>query len=262
MAKKSLFFYVVVSFLIISGFIYFYPHWATSPLMIVLFATVFNFVIGTYWKESFKLAVINYVWILLLSFFVITTSIVMIAEGQSGTPPKLLWPMFLMVIGVPLTIIVINWKGKRHFGYSLFDKILYKTKRLLGGKHNSNKRYRNHHKDKSKKILYIIIFVLLVIIFIQIKPFEGNSFKNLIPSEENLDSSKIDSIEQLRTDPEKISEFCVSFCKQECGFKGTPTIVRFKSNDYFICRCCERTYNFDYDTGEEIKDVLSYLKRK
>lgn len=139
MARKGVIFYVFISFLLIGVITFFSYAIVGSPMAILLFAVIFRSIIGTHWKDSFKLAVINYVWILIFSFFFVTAEIMMTLQGQSTSGEGLIWAFFVMIIGIPLTTIVINWTGNKNFDYSLFDKIL---NRLSNKRHSRHKFYK------------------------------------------------------------------------------------------------------------------------
>ena len=126
MGRKKLIFYVFVSFLLIGLIGIFLQTLLASPLSILILAVIFKLIIGTHWKDSFKLAVINYIWILIFFTFFITADLMATLNGQTTSGKGLARFIFLMIIGIPLTTIVINWSGDKHFDYSLFDKILNK----------------------------------------------------------------------------------------------------------------------------------------
>ena len=148
MGRKSIVFYVFVSFFIISLFGLFFTNWIASPLVIILFAIIFKYIIGTQWKDSFKLGVLNYIWIIIFNVFFLGAELIMSVQGQSDSGKEIVWAFFLMVIGIPLTTISINWKRHRHFDYSFFDNLMYK------------------HRINQKTVIISIIVVLVLIFLI------------------------------------------------------------------------------------------------
>ena len=164
MAKKSTFFYVLVSFLLFGVFAIFLPDYVSSPLSIIILAVIFKIAIGTHWKDSFKLSIINYVWILIFSLFVITAEIIMTIQGQETSGKGLIWAFFLIIIGVPLSLIVLNWTGKRKLPYSLLDRIFYKLKGSKKNQFQTRRKSKENIKAqkhgwkkqrKSKKKVYL-----------------------------------------------------------------------------------------------------------
>ncbi len=109
-----------------------------SPLTILILAVIFKSIIGTNWRDSFVASVINYCWILIFSIFAVVATL--FAGDASGFTVA----FFMILIGTPVTLIILNWTGNRKFPYSLFDKILYKLK----GNKSKNKRKRKKRRNK------------------------------------------------------------------------------------------------------------------
>ncbi len=155
MVRKSLIFYVFISFLFIGLFAIILPNWISSPTTIILLAVIFKYIIGTHWKDSFKLAVINYVWILIFSILFITAEMIMTIQGQITSGKGLTWAFLLMIIGIPLTMIVINWTGNKNFEYSLFDKVFLKS----STRRNSHHRYHKRPENKNSITHFFMRFI-------------------------------------------------------------------------------------------------------
>lgn len=125
MHKRNVLFYVFVSFLILGVIAYFYFEWIASPVSIILFAIIFKYIIGTHWKNSFKLAALNYLWVLLFSLLFIGATMMATIHGEGTGNTGLLWAIALLVIGIPITTIALNWTGTRKFEPSILDKFLH-----------------------------------------------------------------------------------------------------------------------------------------
>ncbi|MBT7902559.1 hypothetical protein HN587_01760 [Candidatus Woesearchaeota archaeon] len=149
MARKSLLFYVFISFFLFSVFAFFFPRVLAAPITIIPLAILFKYIIGTNWKDSFKLGAINWVWMAIMSIFVMMTELNFLIQGLNSPNIGVMWVFLVLVIGIPLTTIIINWKGNKHFDSSLFDKL----SNNLSNKHNSSNKTHSHHKHKlAKKI--------------------------------------------------------------------------------------------------------------
>lgn len=151
MKKRSHFFYVLTSFLIFGIFAMFLPDWVMSPLTIVLLAIIFHTVIGTHWKDSFKLSIINYIWILFIGLIFVVGEPFVLAQGGNASGKGLAWLFLLVVIGTPLSLIVLNWTGNKKLPYSLLDKVLSRKNHRNTSSRRTQRGRRKHSRNKSKK---------------------------------------------------------------------------------------------------------------
>jgi hypothetical protein len=84
----------------------------------------------------------------MLSGVSIAAEFIMIIQGQGTSGKGLSLAFFLIIIGVPLTLITLNWTSNRRLPYSAFDKLL---SQFFRQKKRPFKRKRYNHKQKRKR---------------------------------------------------------------------------------------------------------------
>lgn len=141
MATRNTWFRVFVAFLLLSIFALFFPNWVPSLFTIVILAVIFQTVLGVSWQECFKLSIINYVWILVLNIFMLAAMMMAVATGGVVSGMGVVWVILFMVVGVPLTSIVLNWRGKRKLPRNMLDKLLPSN----SNRRPRHKRFRRKH---------------------------------------------------------------------------------------------------------------------
>ncbi len=105
--------------------------------------------------------------------------------------------------GYPQSFILI---GIIWIGLSVYFKLYKKNKWPFNRSFQRRKNERGYRRNNSKKILYLIIFVLVaIIIFILFKPFD------------NLDINKL---KNLISSPHDSERMCFSLCQLECEQKN------------------------------------------
>lgn len=217
----------VVSFVIIFVLGLIHLGFLSTWFSIIIFAIIFHFVIGTNWKESFMLGFINFMWILVFLLFVTLMGNIML--------------VLVPVIGVPITMIFLNWTGNRHSPHSFLDNI------FRGGRHRSNHHRNNHHRGNSSRGLKIVIVILvLVILFMYFKPsMNSQSVSKIINLFPNINSIPYftQTKEETSQFPDKTGQAlwkALEICESQCigyGEKGDYRVI-YTSDEYKVdCEC-------------------------
>jgi len=122
--RKNLFLDIVIVFILLGAYSYFFPDYISGPGTIVVVALMAKFIIGTHWKDSFKLGLINFVWIFIVSFLIFAQQISSMFSANQ-TNDDFVLPLFIIVMGSLITYITLTWTGSRRIPYSLFDKLIF-----------------------------------------------------------------------------------------------------------------------------------------
>lgn len=174
MKKRSLFFYVLIAYLIIGVLTYFFGSAMTSLLMLIVYPIIFRLVIGLTWKDAFGLGFLNAFIVFVLNLFFLTTTIMMEVAGEDTSGSRLAIPLFIMVIGVVVSMIYINWRGKnkRIMESSLLDNILDRFRQGKGGEGKKKGEHKPRHLFSFKTFLiYWLTFTVGYFISVKLVPF-------------------------------------------------------------------------------------------